>query len=165
MKVSSNKVVQLHYELRLDTHDGEFVEKTDAQSPLTFIAGIGMMLPEFENKLEGKGASDEFAFLLEADDAYGTFDAEAIVEIPTSAFDGNEDMIALGNVIPMRGPDDDVLYGRITEVHDTHVLMDFNHPMAGKNLYFTGSIVSVREATPEEIAHGHVHGDGGVHHD
>ncbi len=164
MTISQNKVVQLTYKLHIDNAQGEFVEQTDNENPLTFIHGIGMMLPVFESNIEGLKVGDAFEFGLTSDDAYGPIDETAVVEIPAETFTGNEDLMKVGNVIPMRDPQGGIIRGTIVDVFEGGVQMDFNHPMAGKNLYFIGEIVTIRDASQEELEHGHVHGDGGVHH-
>lgn len=164
MSISQNQVVQLHYELRLDNAEGEFVERTDAGAPLTFIFGQGSMIQDFEANLEGKKVGDTFAFGIPAERAYGPVFQEAIMELPLDIFAGHEDLLQIGNMVPMRGEDGSLAQAIVLEVTPSVVVMDFNHPMAGKNLYFSGSIVSVRPATPTELQHGHVHGDGGVEH-
>ena len=76
----------------------------------------------------------------------------------------NDELLQVGNTIPMQDSDGNRLDGVVVEVTDTQVKMDFNHPLAGKNLHFTGQIVELRDATSEELAHGHVHGPHGHHH-
>ena len=164
MTISQNKVVALTYELRLNDANGEFVEKTEAENPLVFLYGAGQMIPDFENNISGLTVGDDFAFGITAAKAYGGIDAEAVVNIPREIFAGAEDMLILGQMIPMRNDQGHMLQGLVQEVTETMVVMDFNHPMAGKNLYFTGPIQELREATSEEIEHGHVHGPGGHHH-
>lgn len=164
MEIKTHTVVALHYELKEGSAEGSFVEKTDDNAPMVFIYGIGQMIPMFEQNLLGKKAGDNFAFGIPHLEAYGPIFDEAIVELPKETFNGNEDMIFLGNLVPMRGPEGEPVQGVIVHISDEAVRMDFNHPMAGKDLFFTGSIVSVREATADELDHGHVHGDGGVIH-
>ena len=165
MIIQKDKVVALHYELRLDNAEGEFVEQTDPQEPLVFIYGHGSMLEVFEANLSGLKTGDTFAFGINAGDAYGEYDEENIVPIDKNVFEGHFDLIQIGSVIPMQGPEGQMVRGTVVHFDDEVVVMDFNHPMAGKNLYFTGSIASLRDAEAEELAHGHVHGEGGVHHD
>lgn len=169
MQIANNTVVSLHYRLRQDNAEGELIEETFGSDPLTFLYGAGQMLPAFEEQLEGKGPGDEFDFSIQADDAYGEYDPEARASMPLSAFiiDGRlaEDMLIPGKVIPLRHPDGHLLYATVEEVGEEEVLMDFNHPMAGVDLHFTGQVESVREATDSEIDHGHAHGpDGHDHH-
>lgn len=164
MTITQNKVVALTYELRLNDANGEFVEKTETENPLVFLFGAGQMIPDFENNISGLKVGETFAFGITADKAYGEIDEEAVVNIPREIFAEAEDMLNVGQMIPMRNDQGHMLQGMVQEVTDTMVVMDFNHPMAGKNLYFTGAIQDIREATAEEIDHGHVHGPGGHHH-
>ncbi len=164
MTISQDKVVALQYELKLDDANGEFVERTDPSEPLVFLYGAGQMLSDFEANLLGLTAGDSFAFGVTAENAYGELDYEAFVPIPKSVFGEVEDMLQIGNAIPMRNDQGHLLQGIVTEITDEEVIMNFNHPMAGKNLYFSGIIESVREASEEELDHGHVHGPGGHEH-
>lgn len=168
MTINKNKVVTLHYKLQEGDATGELVEETFGSEPLVFLYGIGQMIPEFENQLAGKKTGDAFSFGINSEDAYGTYDPDAVVSIPKDTFvvDGklDENLLQEGKVIPMRDPDGNQLLGTVMEIQDEEVVMDFNHPMAGVDLYFTVSIEDVREATQSEIEHGHVHGPGGHHH-
>ncbi|NJN77689.1 MAG: peptidylprolyl isomerase [Saprospiraceae bacterium] len=164
MTISQNKVVALTYELKLNDANGEFVEKTEAGNPLVFLYGAGQMIPDFEKNISGLTVGDTFAFGITAENAYGPLDEEAVVPIPREVFAEAEDMLQVGQIIPMRNDQGHMLQGLVVEVSDNQVTMDFNHPMAGKNLYFTGEIEELRDATAEELDHGHVHGPGGHHH-
>ncbi len=168
LTISENKVVRLTYELSEDSKKDEIIEKVDADQPATFLFGVGGLLPEFEENLFGLKQGDSFKFSIASDNAYGPLDPNALVDIPKEAFtiDGKlqEDMLQVGSILPMRDNEDNFLQGRIVELRDDVVVMDFNHPLAGKDLYFKGTIIDVREATAEEISHGHVHGEGGHHH-
>ena len=168
LTVSENKVVRLTYELSEDSKKEEIIEKVDADQPATFLFGVGGLLPEFEENLFGLKQGDSFNFSIASDNAYGPLDPNALVDIPKEAFtiDGKlqDDMLKVGSILPMRDNEDNFLQGKIIELRDDVVIMDFNHPLAGKDLYFKGTIVDVREATAEEISHGHVHGEGGHHH-
>jgi FKBP-type peptidyl-prolyl cis-trans isomerase SlyD len=109
------------------------------------------------------------SFVIGAANGYGLFDEKNIVNIPIDSFkdeQGNIDTntIKVGNILPMMDNEGNQFQGIVCDVNDEHVIMDFNHPLAGKDLNFTVSVVDVRPATAEELAHGHVHGDGGHHH-
>lgn len=170
MSVGKNKVVSVHYVLQVEHDGGKVVaDKSDLESPLQYLHGAGMLLPEFESNLEGLKVGDTFEFKIEADNGYGLRNDQHIAAIPVESFkdeQGNVDpeMLQKGNVLPMVDQDGNRLQGIILEVTDEQVIMDFNHPLAGKDLYFSGSVAEVREATAEEIDHGHVHGPGGHHH-
>jgi FKBP-type peptidyl-prolyl cis-trans isomerase SlyD len=168
MLIDKHTVVSLHYKLQEGSAEGELVEETFGADPLVFLYGVGQMIPAFEENLEGKQAGDKMSFGIPADEAYGEYDTEAVAALPLSVFmfEGElaEDMLVVGQTIPLRDEEGNLLYGTVAEVREEDVLVDFNHPMAGVDLYFTVEVESVRAATAEEIDHGHVHGEGGHHH-
>jgi FKBP-type peptidyl-prolyl cis-trans isomerase SlyD len=168
MQITKNKVVSLSYILKRDNAQGEIIEETRAGDPLVFLYGIGQMLPKFEEHLSTLKTGDDFEFTLSSDEAYGEMDQDAIIDLDKSIFmvDGkiDDEMLAIGNVIPMRDDQGHMLQGIVVSVTADSVRMDFNHPMAGNTLHFTGNVLDVREATAEEISHGHAHGAGGHHH-
>jgi FKBP-type peptidyl-prolyl cis-trans isomerase SlyD len=156
MNISINKMVTLSYVLRAESKDGEIIEQTSPENPLKFVFGAGSMLPQFESNLTGKTQGEDFEMLLSAQNAYGEVDEEAIVELPKDIFviDGNfdEERFQSGAVVPMQSADGRRMNGTILEIVDDIIRMDFNHPLAGLDLYFTGNIIEVREATEEELA-------------
>jgi FKBP-type peptidyl-prolyl cis-trans isomerase SlyD len=168
MTIEANKVVSLHYRLQIGDSDGELVEETFGSEPLTFLFGTGQMIPDFEKNLEGKKAGDEFAFGIESKSAYGEFNPEAVVVLPMDTFmvDGKlaEEFLETGKTIPMSDQDGHRMNGVVKEVKENGVEVDFNHPMAGQDLYFTGKVETLRAATAGELEHGHVHGEGGHQH-
>ena len=165
MIVQKDNVVSIVYELRNGSPEGEVVEALTPANPLTFLFGTGGLLPKFEENLNGLGAGDAFEFLLHSEDAYGPVVESAIVHVPKSIFemDGkiNEDLMKLGNMVPMMDAEGRRLNGKIIAIEEEAVQMDFNHPMAGNDLHFKGEVTEVRQATEEEMTHGHVHGAGG----
>ncbi len=164
MTISNNKVVSLTYELKVE---GNVVDKTDAANPLHFLYGVGQMIPGFERQLEGLKEGDAYEFSVSAEEGYGNAIPEEIVEIPKETFMEDGKLIpdlVLDGTIHMQDNHGNRLRGLVREIKADTVIMDFNHPLADKTLNFTGLIVGVREAQAEEIAHGHVHGEGGHHH-
>lgn len=161
MTISKEKVVTLTYELRVDNNKGDVVETVKEEKPFVFLYGAGLMLPKFEEHLNGLKANDKFEFTLKCEDAYGLATEEAVMDLPKNIFevDGKieEGLLEEGNVIPMQNDDGNKFNGVIMEVGEENVKMDFNHPLAGDDLHFAGNIIEVREATKEEIEHGHVH--------
>ncbi len=155
MKISRNKFVTVSYVLRLKGFEGEIVEETPEEKPLEFIFGTGRMLQMFEEKLEGLKTGDNFSFKLTSDEAYGDINPEAKVEIPKNIFevDGkiDEKLIKVGNIVPMQDAQGNRLNGIVLDVNDENVTMDFNHPLAGDDLYFAGSVKEVREASESEM--------------
>jgi FKBP-type peptidyl-prolyl cis-trans isomerase SlyD len=161
MTISKEKVVSLIYQLRVDDKNGDVVETVEKEKPFVFLNGAGQMLPKFEENLSGLKAGDDFEFTLECEDAYGKASEEAVMDLPKNLFEvegkTEDGLLVEGNVIPMQNNEGQKFNGVIVEVKDEAVTMDFNHPLAGDNLHFTGNVIEVREATKEEIEHGHVH--------
>ncbi len=168
MKAGNNKVVTMTYTLHLNDEQGEIIQKVDKNQPFTQILGIGALLPVFERNLTGLEANDNFAFGLSPEEGYGNPSDEAILKLEKKIFeiDGKIDpeMVAVGKTITMQDNNGNPLDGKVLSVEKDNVIMDFNHPLAGQSLYFTGTILDVREASEEELSHGHVHGAGGHHH-
>jgi FKBP-type peptidyl-prolyl cis-trans isomerase SlyD len=172
MKIDKNSVVTVGYTLKTRTGlslEENQVEKTDAGNPLVFMFGSGMLLPDFENNLRGKKSGDTFDFFIAADKGYGVKNDKYVLNIPIDSFkspDGTLDLneLKLGNTLAMSDNQGNQLQGKILEITAVHVRMDFNHPLAGHELHFTGEVLNVRMATAEEVSHGHVHGAGGHHH-
>ena len=165
MKIEKHTVPSVTYTLVVD---GEVVDKAEKDQPLSFIQGIGMMVPGFEKNLEGLSSGDNYKFTLQPDEAYGPYDDDSVVDLPISVFtvDGKvkADMLNIGQVVPMQDQNGNPLNGTVLEVTEKAVKMDFNHMLAGKELSFTGEILKVRAATKDELDHGHIHGPGGHHH-
>lgn len=161
MKIGEKTFVALSYQLKVD---GEVVETVTAESPLRFVYGTGFLLPAFEKQLEGLEPGGEFAFRLEPAEAYGDVVADAVVELPKEVFmiEGKieDGLLEVGNQLPMSDNQGNRLVGVVKAIGENSVTMDFNHPMAGKALEFTGRVVEVREATPEDMMMGHHHGGG-----
>lgn len=153
MKVEQNKMVAVDYTL---TVDGAIADKSQPGKPLEFICGTGMLLPKFEAAIMGKEPGEKVAFTLEAKDGYGEVIPEAIVELPKTVFmmDGKvaEEILFVGSQVPMSDAQGNRMIGVVKEVKAESVMMDFNHPMAGKTLNFEVEVVSVRDVTPEDLA-------------
>ena len=163
MKIEPQKVVSVTYRLEANTDGAEkqHIETADATRPLTFLFGSGGLIPAFEENLFGKIVGDAFAFSIDPENGYGTLDPEALVELPIDIFkvEGVIDMelLRVGNMVPMSDSQGNRLDGRVMAVTAENVKMDFNHPLAGHHLHFSGEVIEVREASAEEIAHGHAH--------
>lgn len=160
--MEENKMVSVTYELRLGDKNGEVIEIAGKDEPLTFPYGVGMLLPSFENAISDKKVGDAFEVGILAKDGYGLVNNEMVVNIPIDAFlvEGKIDneMLKVGNVLPMMSNGGDVMSGTVKIVTDSNVTMDFNHPLAGKDLYFTGEVIEIRDATEKELS-GHSCGD------
>jgi FKBP-type peptidyl-prolyl cis-trans isomerase SlyD len=168
MTIQDLTVVSLNY--KLSNHKtGEKIEETTAENPMVFLFGVGGIIPEFEDNIKGKQVGDLFDFSILAENAYGTPNEEMIVMIPINVFHDDQgqldtNMFTVGAIVPMSDSEGNQLRGNILEVAPEYIKMDFNHPLAGTDLHFSGEILSIRPATKDEIDHGHVHGPGGHHH-
>ena len=168
MIAEKNKVVSLTYRLTENDADGILIEEVNENQPFIFLFGAGNAIPGFEQNVINLKVGDAFAFSVNADDAYGQYDKQGVVDLPISVIqnDGkiDEEVCKVGNVLPMQNEEGHHFNGLITAISDTNVTMDFNHPLAGINLHFKGSVVDIREATEKELAKGHVHQDHGDGH-
>ncbi len=168
MTIEVNSVVSLNY--KLSNHKtGEKIEETSSDNPMVFLYGVGALIPEFEENLFGKKAGDSFEFSIVSENAYGNHSEDNIVDIPISVFQDetgkiNKNEIRVGALVPMSDNEGNHMRGQVKEITAEIVKMDFNHPLAGTDLHFKGEILDLREATADELAHGHVHGPGGHHH-
>ena len=160
MKIEKNAVVALTYELNVD---GQIADKCTAERPLSFIQGLGYLLPKFEEAIAGLSAGDKFAFTLSPADGYGEVDPERIIDLPIAAFTDPEgkirhDLLIEGSAITLVNQFGQPVPAKILKVSSDTVKVDVNHPMAGKTLNFSGEIVEVRAATEKELKEG-LHGE------
>ena len=157
MNITKDKVIAVTYELKVNGTD-EVVEIVKDENPLSFIYGSGTLLKSFEEHLNGLNVGNKFDFVLKSDEAYGPLNDQAIMDLPIASFmiDGKLDteMIKLGNSVPMKDSHGRQFNGKVIAITEENVEMDFNHPMAGKDLNFKGIVVDVRDATPEELSKG-----------
>lgn len=155
MNISENKMISLSYRLNLNNKNGELIETIKKEKPLMFLFGSGNLLPEFENQLRSLSDGEQFAFTLTSDKAYGAMREEAVVDVPVKSFevDGkiDESVVRVGGTIPMRDHNGNRMNGVVTALDNENVTMDFNHPLAGRDLYFEGQILEIRDATEEEL--------------
>lgn len=161
MKIAENTFVALDYKLEVD---GQIADQSQPGQPLKFGFGMGMLLPKFEEAIAGLEPGAEFKFTLSPAEGYGETIEEAVVELPKTVFevDGQVEpgLLEVGNTIPMADQQGNRLMGRVVAVGET-VKMDFNHPMAGKTLNFSGKVVEVREITPDDFKSFPGFADGG----
>jgi FKBP-type peptidyl-prolyl cis-trans isomerase SlyD len=161
LKIADNIVVTMDYELKID---GEVVDTSEDGDPIIFLQGAGQIIPGLEKAIYGLTAGDKKSVTVSPEDGYGEIDPDSIVEVPKDEFP--EDFpLELGVEITVNTEDEDdesleeEMEATIIAINEDTVTLDFNHPLAGKSLNFDVNILEVREATPEEIEHGHVHGD------
>lgn len=170
MLVEKDKVIGISYKLKADNGDTGMQpwENVPENAPFLFLVGSDSVFPKFEEALLGKAVGDDFSVFIDFDNAYGDYFDERKTIIPKSNFkqEGkkNQELLRVGKVIPMQDDKGNQIKGEIIKIDYLGVHMDFNPPLAGYDLFFEGQIVSIREAEPEEISHGHVHGPGGHHH-
>jgi FKBP-type peptidyl-prolyl cis-trans isomerase SlyD len=159
--MSTAKVISLTYELRSGNAEGEVIEIAGKENPAEFLFGAGNLIPEFEDQIQVLNPGENFEFVIESEKAYGPSNPTAVVNLPRNIFtiDGKEadDLLVVGKIVPMRNDQGEPLQGKILEIEEETVKMDFNHPLAGQDLHFKGEVITSRDATPEEVSHGHVH--------
>lgn len=156
MSITTNSVVSIHYTLRDD--QGETIDSSAGNDAFAFIQGIHQIVPGLEMQMEGRKTGDKFTAVVPPEMGYGVFDKNLLQRVPLDRFGGNK--VEEGMQFQAGGEG----IFTVREVNDEQVLLDGNHPLAGVTLNFEVEVISVREATAEELAHGHVHGAGGHHH-
>lgn len=176
MDKKNHRFLRVNYKM-YTTKDGvtKLIEKTDGFKPLTFYSGIGMVLEGFENGILNHASDGSFDFTLSPSEAYGEYDAEGVMALDKQQFlrDGVLDstFIHVGAYIPLDDADGKMIFGRVTKITDTDVVVDLNHPLAGFTVSFKGTVDTDRDATDDEIqqfldqqqAHHCGHCGGGCH--
>ncbi len=158
--VAKDVVVSLAYKL---TVDGEVLDEAGKDDAIQFLHGHGNIIPGLENELTGLKLGDSKQVSVKPEEGYGLTDNEEIEEISLEDFP--EGIVPeVGMELEVKDEDGNDLYGRVLAITDDSVTMDFNHPLAGKTLEFEATVVGLRNATAEELAHGHVHDADGHHH-
>lgn len=155
----SNKVISFHY--TLTDNAGKQLDSSAGSEPLAFIVGSGQIVPGLETHLRTMKVGDKRQVLVPAKDAYGEKEVTQIFEVPRKKMPAKT--IKIGDRF-RTGNDHHAPAATVTKITDTHVTLDANHPLAGMDLTFDVEITEIRDATEEELAHGHVHGSGGHHH-
>lgn len=159
MKISQNKVATLTYTLKND--DGEVIDKADDNSPFLYMHGSGGIIKGLESALEEKTVGDDFNIIIAPEDAYGIRDDKLTEAVPRNMFEGisDENMVAGAQFHASTAQGTQVI--TIASVDGDMVNIDANHPLAGETLHFEVAVKDIRDATEEEIAHGHPHAPGG----
>jgi len=160
MQIAQDKVVLIHYTLRNDA--GKVLDSSSGGDALAYLHGQGNIIPGLEKALEGKQAGDKLSVKVEPAEGYGQRDAQLVQQVPRRQFGG-------ANVQPGMQFHAQTSQGQrrvvtVTNIAGDMVTVDGNHPLAGENLHFDVEVADVRDATAEELEHGHVHGPGGHHH-
>ena len=151
--IEDNKVVSIHYSV-ID-EDQQVIDSSEGKEPLTYLHGANNIIPGLEKALAGKQTGDAFSAVVAPADAYGEYNDAMVQQVPMDAFEG-VDKVEPGMAFNAQGPQGPIQI-IVTEVDGDQVTIDGNHPLAGKILSFNGTVVEVRDATDEEISHGHVH--------
>jgi FKBP-type peptidyl-prolyl cis-trans isomerase SlyD len=154
MKIETNKVVSIHYELTDEA--GDTLDSSSGKDPLTYLHGTGALIPGLEKELEGKNQGDELTAVIPPEQAYGEPDQNLIRDVDRAAF-GDVEKLEPGMQFQASGNNDSVQVISVVEVKEDVVTVDANHPLAGMTLRFDVKVDDVREATEEELAHGHAH--------
>ena len=160
MQVEKNKVVAIDYKLTNAT--GELIDSSTEHGPLTYIQGIGNLIPGLEKELEGKKAGDSLKVKIAAIDGYGERNDSLCQVVPRAQFESTEGL-EIGMQFEVETEQGELVVS-VTKIEGEDVTVDGNHPLAGVELHFDVTIKSVRDASAEELAHGHVHGEGGHQH-
>jgi FKBP-type peptidyl-prolyl cis-trans isomerase SlyD len=160
MQIATHKVVSIHYTLTSD--EGDILDSSEGQEPLTYLHGLGNIIPGLESALTGRAVGDKFTVSVAPAEGYGERDDAMVQSVPKNAFQGVDEILP-GMQFQAQSPEGMQLL-TVIGVEGDDVILDGNHPMAGLNLNFTVEITEIRDATREELDHGHVHGPGGHHH-
>jgi FKBP-type peptidyl-prolyl cis-trans isomerase SlyD len=161
MNIADESVVSMHYTLKDDK--GEVIDSSDGSEPLTYLQGASNIIPGLEEALAGKKKGDKLHVTVPPEKGYGERDERLVQAIPKNQFQ-DADRLKAGMQFQIRSQGGPMVL-TVVEVRDTEVVVDGNSPLAGQTLHFDVEITDVRAATEEELAHGHVHGPGGHHHD
>ncbi|ROS01412.1 FKBP-type peptidyl-prolyl cis-trans isomerase SlyD [Sinobacterium caligoides] len=153
--VNANSVISIHYTLR--NEEGETLDSSEGQQPLNYLHGAGNIIPGLENALAGLNTGDSFSVTVQPEQGYGELNPDMIQKVPRSAFEGFEGELVAGMPLTASGANGETMNVTIIEVDDEHVTVNGNHPLAGMVLCFSGTVEAVREATSEELEHGHAH--------
>ncbi len=161
MKIDDGFVVEIDYTLRGD--DGEVIDTSEGDAPLTYLHGVGQIVPGLERALLGKGVGDAVKVTVSAEDGYGPKDAEQVMTVHRNRLPPDAEPAA-GMQLAGMGPAGEPILLHIVKVEGDMVTLDANHPLAGQNLHFEVQVRTIRAATEDEMAHGHAHGPDDDHH-
>jgi FKBP-type peptidyl-prolyl cis-trans isomerase SlyD len=162
MEIGNKKVATIHYELK--NGEGQLLDSSIGRAPLVYIQGIGMLIPGLENELNGKKKGDKITAVIPPDEAYGEYHDANVHIVPKSGFQSQgEEELTVGMSVQVESNDGQQI-AVVTKIQGEEVTLDLNHPLAGETLHFSVEVMEVREATADELSHGHVHGPGGHHH-
>lgn len=158
MNIAPEKAVTLTY--TLTDKDGNVLDKADASQPFIYLHGNGGIIPGLENALEGKAPGDSIQVTLEPSEAYGDYSDQLLQDVPMEMFAGMDKKELVEGAQFHAETNQGTQVVSVKKVNENSITIDGNHPMAGKTLNFDVKVLDVRDATPEEIAHGHIHAHG-----
>ena len=159
LKVADGQVITMEYTLKVD---GEIIDTSEGNGPIEFIQGAGNIIPGLERELYGMAIGAIKNVVVIAQDGYGEVDPDAYTEVPRGQFPDNIPM-ETGTQLELHDQDGNPMHARIDKVGEATVRLDFNHPLAGKKLFFDVKVTGMRDPTKEEREHGHVHGEEHEH--
>ncbi|MEW4451906.1 peptidylprolyl isomerase [Bremerella sp. JC817] len=159
MKVAKNTVVSIAYTLK--DAEGNVLDAADASEPLAYLHGIGNLIPGMEKALDNRDSGESFEVVIPPEEGYGAFDDDLVWELDKDQF-GELGEVEVGTQFVLETEDDQVLV-TVVEIRDEVVIVDGNHELADETLFFEITVLEVRDATPEELDHGHAHGPGSAH--
>jgi FKBP-type peptidyl-prolyl cis-trans isomerase SlyD len=160
MKIADDKVVGIHY--KLADNAGNVLDSSEGRDPLYYLHGYGNIIPGLEDELEGKELNEKLNVKVLPEDGYGEYNKEMVYVIERSKFPDPKN-IEVGMVFTSNAQGQQINLN-VVGVEGDNITLDANHPLAGKELNFDVEIVDIRDASKEEIEHGHVHGPAGHHH-
>ncbi|HZH78194.1 MAG TPA: peptidylprolyl isomerase [Archangium sp.] len=160
MEITKDRVVSIEYKLHLG--DGNLIDESDPGDPLVYLHGYEEIVPGLENALAGKKAGDSLKVQVKPEDGYGEYDPDGVEEVPREEFPPDMELEE-GGVVTATDEDGDDVEFLVKKLNEKTVVVDFNHPLAGKTLHFEVTVREVRAATAEELEHGHAHAPGHEH--
>ncbi len=158
MTIGTNKAVTIHYTVKDES--GEVLDTTEGRDPMTYLHGAGNVVPGLEAALEGKGAGDKIETTLSPAEAYGARDEAKVRNVPRRRI--QDEKIRVGGRYRV-AVETGWIVAYVMEIKGDYVSIDGNHPLAGKTLHFQVAVTDIRDATEQELQHGHAHGPGGAH--
>ncbi len=162
MQIAKNKVVAMNYVLK--DENGQVIDSSEGREPLAYIQGTGQIIPGLEKEMEGKKVGDKIQAVIAPENAYGLYMPEMVQEVPLSGFQGEgNEQLQEGMQVRVETNNGPAI-AMVSKIDGDTVTLDMNHPLADKTLHFDVEVMDVRDATEEELAHGHVHGAGGHQH-
>jgi FKBP-type peptidyl-prolyl cis-trans isomerase SlyD len=159
--IAKDMVVSLHYTLK--DSEGEILDSSEGAEPLSYIHGYNQIVPGLETALVGKSSGASFQVVVAPAEGYGEREEEMFLSVPKSEWD-LPSTVGAGDIVELSSPEGDVIPAIVVAIGDEVVQLDANHPLAGLELHFSVQVMDVRPATKDELAHGHVHGEGGCQH-